>query len=230
MKHSKKILALAMSIAVVASIAAAGTLAYLTSSAGVINTFNVGTKGQVEITLDEAPIDENGKATEGARVTENKYENILPGQWLDKDPTVHVQANSAESFVFVSVMNQLGEDGILNINEEAWEHVETLADGQQIYMYIGEKAAHETNVVAATDDAIVDLEPVFTKVNINKDLDAEGLAELEDAKIGVIAFAIQAELAIEADVEAGIEGATAIQVAGEQAIEFFSQYAPSQGE
>ena len=37
MKHSKKILALVLSVAVVASIAAAGTLAWLTDAAGIKN-------------------------------------------------------------------------------------------------------------------------------------------------------------------------------------------------
>lgn len=212
MKHSKKILALAMSIAVVASIAAAGTLAYLTSSAGVVNTFNVGTQGQVDITLDEALVDANGKAIVDAdRVTENDYENMLPGQVLDKDPTVHVQANSAASYVFVEIQNSMADASTLNINTDAWQAVEGRAG---VYQYVGVEAVD--GVVPATTE-IKDLEAVFTTVTIDKNLDAAGLAELDGAGIVVIGYAIQAE-------NLATETQTAVEVATSEAIAFFAQY------
>lgn len=212
MKHSKKILALAMSIAVVASIAAAGTLAYLTGNGSVTNTFNVGTKGQVSITLDEAKVDENGKAIANAdRVTKNDYENMLPGQVLDKDPTVHVQANSAASYVFVEILNSMADASTLDINTDAWKAV----DGRDgVYQYVGIKA--ENGVVPATDE-IVSLEAVFNTVTIDKNLDAEGLRDLDGAGIIVIGYAIQAE-------NLATETQTAVDVATSEAIAFFAQY------
>ena len=212
MKHSKKILALAMSIAVVASIAAAGTLAYLTGNGSVTNTFNVGTKGQVSITLDEAKVDETGKAIANAdRVTENDYENMLPGQVLDKDPTVHVQANSAASYVFVEILNSMADASTLDINTDAWKAV----DGRDgVYQYVGIKA--ENGVVPATDE-IVSLEAVFNTVTIDKNLDAEGLRDLDGAGIIVIGYAIQAE-------NLATETQTAVDVATSEAIAFFAQY------
>lgn len=213
MKHSKKILALAMSIAVVASIAAAGTLAYLTGQDSVINNFNVGTKGQVEITLDEAPVDENGKKEEGDRVDFNQYENMIPGQVLDKDPTVHVQANSAASYVFVAVKNDLGENGALDINTNAWQAISSGYANTIIYKYVGSEA--ENGVVSATEK-VVDLEPVFNTVTINKELDAEGLAKLNDKQIIVLAYAIQAE-------NLATETVSADQIATQEAVTYFSQ-------
>ena len=44
------------------------TIAYLSESAAVSNTFTV---GNIAITLTEAPVDANGKATAGDRVTAN---------------------------------------------------------------------------------------------------------------------------------------------------------------
>lgn len=181
MKHSKKILALAMSIAVVASIAAAGTLAYLTGNGSVTNTFNVGTQGKVDITLDESDLN-GGRTEEG-----NTYENILPGQVLVKDPTVRVQANSAASYVFVAVENQLAAE--LNINTDAWEKV-TNDIGKDVYKYVGTKA--ENGVIPATA-AIVNLEPVFTTATVDKNLDAGGLEKQNGKQIIVQAFAIQAD-------------------------------------
>jgi len=59
-----------------------GTLAYLTATDTVTNTFTV---GKVQITLDEAPVDANGETTDGDRVKKNNY-HLLPGHEYDKDP------------------------------------------------------------------------------------------------------------------------------------------------
>lgn len=222
MKHTKKILALALSAAVVASIAAAGTLAYLTSSGSVVNTFNVGTQGRVSITLDEAPVDGNGAAIDGDRVTENTYENILPNQILDKDPTVHVQPNSTASYVFVYVDNGLGADGVLDINTDAWEAIDTDENGSGTYIYVGEHfVPGQIGVVPATGaNETIDLEDVFEHVHINAALDEAGLAALDNQLVTVKAFAIQAE-------NLGGETQTAQEVAYEQAVAFFAEDAVS---
>ncbi len=214
MKHSKKILALVLSVAVVASIAAAGTLAWLTDAAGIKNDFNVGTQGKVDIILDEEDNENPGTRTEEGNV----YTDFLPGTALAKDPTVHVEANSAASYVFVSVMNGLGENGKLNINEDAWTYVKSIPEGQDIYMYTGEQI--RAGVVPATGNDRLDLEPVFTTVTINPDLDAEGLADLDASSIYVLAYAIQAD-------NIGAEGQTAADFALGEATTFFSGYTPS---
>ncbi len=84
----KKIITLAL-VAVIAVTAIAGaSLAYFTDTKTATNTF---TMGNVKIALDEAPVDEAGKATDGDRVTSNEYgiDAAFPGAVLDKDPTVH---------------------------------------------------------------------------------------------------------------------------------------------
>ena len=86
-----------------------GTMAYLTSTEKVVNTFTV---GKVAITLDEAKVNADGTAvTPAERVKENAY-HLLPGHGYTKDPTVHVQANSEDSFIFVKV-----ENGIANYED-----------------------------------------------------------------------------------------------------------------
>ena len=112
----KALLALCCAMILVA-ISVGATLAYLTDSEAVTNTFTV---GQVGLSLDEAPVDEDGKATDGTRVTENEY-HLLPGQTYDKDPTVHVDAGSEDSWLFVKV-----ENGIAPIEDKA---AYTKADG-----------------------------------------------------------------------------------------------------
>lgn len=105
MKKTKVVLALACAV-LLAGASIMGTLAYLTSTPdAVVNTFTIG--NNIEITLDEAKVDTNGKEITGqsaARVKANAY-TLMPGYTYDKDPTVHVTANSSDSYVFVKVEN-----------------------------------------------------------------------------------------------------------------------------
>lgn len=77
-----------------------GTLAYLTSTDTVKNTFTV---GKVAITLDEAEVTEYGEAvTPASRVKENTYK-LLPGHTYNKDPMVTVLAGSEPSYIKMTV-------------------------------------------------------------------------------------------------------------------------------
>lgn len=112
MKAKTKTKALLMSLCAVLLVAASvlGTMAYLTDSKDVKNTFTV---GNVAITLDEAKVDDNGNAIDkqGKRVTNladaervpgNAYK-LLPNHTYTKDPTVTVLAPSVESYVRMKV-------------------------------------------------------------------------------------------------------------------------------
>lgn len=72
------------------------TYAYLTAkSAQVTNTFTV---GKVAITLDESELKTDGTLDTTKKVTANSYV-LLPGKEYPKDPTIHVTANSEESYL-----------------------------------------------------------------------------------------------------------------------------------
>ena len=106
MKKKTKALMLVLCAVLLVTASVLGTMAYLTSNDQVVNTFTV---GKVAITLDEAKVNADGTAvTPAERVKENTY-HLLPGHTYTKDPTVHVQANSEDSFIFVKV-----ENGIAN--------------------------------------------------------------------------------------------------------------------
>lgn len=98
MKKSKVLLTLMCAVALVVT-SVFGTLAYLQSTDEVVNTFTV---GKVHIKLDEAPVDENGDATDGARVKANDY-HLLPGHKYDKDPMVTVLEGSESSYIKMTV-------------------------------------------------------------------------------------------------------------------------------
>lgn len=107
MKSKKKVFVTVLCAAALVVASVLGTMAYLTSKTDVVtNTFTV---GNVQITLDEAKTNDNGDGTlvEGAdRVTGNSYK-LIPGHLYTKDPTVHVAANSEDSWLFVKVDNQI---------------------------------------------------------------------------------------------------------------------------
>lgn len=96
----KRTVALVLAIVLVFAVAVGGTVAYLTSTANVKNTFTV---GSVNIKLDEAKVTPDGKAvTPAERVTANDYK-LMPGHEYTKDPTVTVLKGSEESYVRMKV-------------------------------------------------------------------------------------------------------------------------------
>lgn len=113
-RRLRKTLTLVFSAVLLVAISVGATIAYLTDTDSVANTFTV---GNVEITLDEArtnkegkPVDKDGKEVketkDAPRVQGNEY-HLVPGREIIKDPTVHVKANSEECYVrvFVKVSN-----------------------------------------------------------------------------------------------------------------------------
>lgn len=236
MKLSKKFLAVAMSGAVVASVSAAGTLAYLTSQDTAVNTFTV---GKVAITLDEAKVGPDGKALTGAdaeRVKENEYLNVLPGADLDKDPTVTVAADSADCYVYVAVRNYVtGEDRWDRYVDCEYDTVNWKSNGYfvpsnywgddkgfriEIFRYNG-SLADENGVIQSGDEAVV-LEPVFDKMHVANSLTSEQAAEMVGNKVVVKAFAVQADnLEVEKN-EWAQEILTGAAAADKMADEFFT--------
>lgn len=100
MKTKSKALLLTLCAVLLIAASVLGTMAYLTSTAKVENTFTI---GKVEIKLDEAKVTADGIPVEGAaRVTENSYK-LMPGNTYTKDPTVTVKAGSEASYVRMKV-------------------------------------------------------------------------------------------------------------------------------
>lgn len=100
MKTKSKALLLTLCAVLLVAASVLGTMAYLTSTAKVENTFTI---GKVEIKLDEAKVNADGIPEEGAaRVQANSYK-LMPGNTYTKDPTVTVKAGSEESYVRMKV-------------------------------------------------------------------------------------------------------------------------------
>lgn len=96
----KKILVACLCVALAVLTIAGTTLAYLTSTDKVENTFTV---GNVAVKLDEAKVTTDGTPVEGAdRVKANDYK-LMPGHTYTKDPTVTVLDGSEESYIRLKV-------------------------------------------------------------------------------------------------------------------------------
>ena len=126
-----------------------GTLAYLTGTDTVNNTFTV---GNVKITLDEAKVTTDGTPVEGAdRVKANEY-HLLPGHTYTKDPTVTVQANSEACWLFVQVTKSENLDTFITYAiAEGWTE---LQDGVY-YREVPASAADQTFSVLAGNTVTV---------------------------------------------------------------------------
>lgn len=134
----KKILALALVFCLALALGIGGTLAYLTSTDTVTNTFTV---GNVSIKLDEAKVGTDGKALTGdsaERVKENSYK-LMPGHTYDKDPTVTVNAGSEESYIKV----------VVTVNKTA--ELDKIFKAHEDFAIVEDKANNVAGVVAGYD-------------------------------------------------------------------------------
>ena len=208
---AKKKIAVAFScvLAVAAIVAASvmGTVAYLTSSAVVHNTFTI---GQVGITMTEALVDANGQAVTGAeakRVTQNKY-TLVPGKTYSKDPIIEVTEGSQDSYLFVHIKNDLkniaanSEDDpsiATQMAEHGWARYLEGSTGW-IYVYCGDEVnvSDANNNVGWTDETTYTPETVnagsyelFTEFTIKSSIQEAELAAYAAAEIKITAIAIQ---------------------------------------
>ncbi len=182
MKKSVKILLLSLCAILLVAASIAGTLAYLTSKAEVVNTFTV---GNVTITMDEAKVDAEGQATNDPRVTENVY-HLIPGKTYDKDPTIHIAAGSEDAWLFAKVDN-----GLVELEAETGTIAEQMAaNGWSVADAANNIYAYKETVEAGEDIAVFE---TFTLSNFADFADIVAAGEQGETVISVTAYAIQAE-------------------------------------
>ena len=186
MKARNKIMLLALCMAALIAVSVIGTMAYLTSTDKVINTFTV---GQVKITLDEKDTDDSTPNAE--RDKANAY-HLLPGHEYEKDPTVHVDAVSEDSWIFVKVENGIAnyeadtsneEGGYKKIADQITTNSWTALEGvNNVYYKKYTKSTTGSDLVVFSEFKIAD------KAN-----ETEGWSDINQKTITVTAYAIQAD-------------------------------------
>lgn len=199
MKTKNKALLLALCAVSLVTASVFGTMAYLTDSKTVNNTFTV---GSVAITMDETDVNDDGTPVVNAgRVQENTYK-LLPGHEYTKDPQIHVDPTSEDCYLFVKVENGIAAieaaDATVEsqMTENGWVAV-TGHDG--VYVYVGTAAgASDPLAVSAKDDI-----DVFDEIKIDGSVDKTKLDQCKNANITVTAYAVQKD---------GFEGKSAAEI------------------
>ena len=185
MKTRSKALLLTLCAVLLVAASVLGTMAYLTSTDEVTNTFTV---GQVQITLDEK--DTDNSTPDADRDKANAY-HLLPGNEYEKDPTVHVNAVSEDSWIFVKVENGIAafeaatsteENGYKSISDQITANGWTALDGvANVYYKPYTKSATGSDLIVFSNFKIADTAN-----------DVQGWATL-NATVNITADAVQKE-------------------------------------
>ena len=183
MKTRSKALLLTLCAVLLVAASVLGTMAYLTSTDEVTNTFTV---GQVQITLDEK--DTDNSTPDADRDKANAY-HLLPGNEYEKDPTVHVNAVSEDSWIFVKVENGIAafeaatsteENGYKSISDQitanGWKALDGVAN---VYYKPYTKSATGSDLIVFSNFKIADTAN-----------DVQGWATL-NATVNITAYAVQ---------------------------------------
>ena len=199
MKKTRKILLMAACAVLLVCISVGATVAYLTSTDSVTNTFTV---GKVAITLDELDVD---NSTPNANRDKANAYKLMPGHSYVKDPTVHFAAGSEESYLFVKVENEIAaiEDkytyGDTNPKKSQTIAEQITANGWDALD--GVDNVYYKKVVANTGTTAVDYK-VFDGFMIIDSIEARPATPVADVKyledytnktITVTAYAVQAD-------------------------------------
>lgn len=210
MKTRSKALLLALCAVLLVAASVFGTMAYLTSTDEVKNTFTV---GQVSIKLDEAKVNGDGKPVDkdGMVVTElakaervegNSYK-LVPGHTYTKDPTVTVLEGSEESYVRllvkVSFKKQLTKEQLSieldtmfdGYDSTVWNRPEKTVATVNGCTVITYEYRYKETVSASTDDE--KLPALFTAISVPDSWTNEELAAIGGFDINIVGQAIQAD-------------------------------------
>ncbi len=178
MKTRSKALLLALCAVMLVISSVLGTMAYLTSTDEVTNTFTV---GNVNITMDEAKVKTDGTVDGTDRVDTNTYK-LLPGHEYKKDPTIHVDANSEDCWLFVKVVNEIASiEDTTTVAGQLTANGWTAVDGvTNVYAY--------KQIAKAGNDV-----KVFENFKIKGEVKNNDLAAYAGKTIVVTAYAVQAD-------------------------------------
>ena len=198
---ARKILVSLAALALVAAISIGGTIAYLTSTDKVENTFTV---GKVNIVLDEAKANTDGTLVEGAkRVQANEY-HLLPGHTYNKDPMVTVKGGSEDCYVKMTVTFTNAKELDAIFASEGGADMTSIFKGYSDANWIAKNITKDETANTRTYEfwykepvgaptADVALDALFDFITVPGDITQEQLETIEDMTITVNAYAIQAD-------------------------------------
>ena len=217
MKKVKQLLLVAVAMILVSAISIAATFAYLyDDSETARNTFTI---GKIELHLDEAkvnedgkPVDENGNEValaDAPRVLNNHYK-LLPNRTYIKDPTVYVEEGSEPCILFVLIYMPSALKNVIKYAANSTDPedlgVQFVANGWSVHTNIPKTNADGTgngyymwlkytdgNTAAPkvfSGGAIV---PIFESITVKSDASYADLEKASAAEMEITAFAFQYE-------------------------------------
>lgn len=199
MKKFKALLVVACALLLVAA-SVFGTMAYLTSTDTVTNTFTV---GKVNIKLDEAKANPDGSLVANAdRVKANSYK-LLPGHTYNKDPMVTVLSGSESSYVKMTVTFSKANE-LDDIFAPTGADLTSIFKGYDSTKWIAKGNTKDTTANTRTYEfwykeavgaptADIALDALFDSITVPGEITATQLATIKGMTITVNAYAIQAD-------------------------------------
>lgn len=197
----KKLLIMSVAMVLVCAFAVGMTIAYLTSTDEVVNTFTV---GNVQIKLDEAEVDQYGvpQGSPAPRISENVYK-LIPGHTYTKDPMVTVLSGSESSYIKMTVTfsNSAELDAIFGTDGADLTSIFKGYD-ENTWIYKGntENTGNNTRTyefwykeTVAAPDGNVALDALFDSITVPHTITNDQLATIQGMTITVNAYAIQAD-------------------------------------
>lgn len=179
-----------------------GTVAWLiANSASVVNTF---TYGDINIELNETDTD----LDDDDNPNTNDYE-MIPGQKIEKDPTIVVKAGSETNWLFVKLEKSANFDTFMNYEmADGW----TLLDGTQNVYF--RSLTNENDLAADLEFEVIKDNTVTVKGEVTKEmlnaLDSQnGTASYPT--LTVSAYAVQ-YLGFEPEISDGVAESTREQI------------------
>lgn len=200
MKTKSKALLLTLCAVLLVAASVMGTMAYLTSTDKVENTFTV---GNVKITLDEAKVNTDGTpAAPAERVKANEYK-LLPGHTYTKDPMVTVLNGSEASYIKMTVTFSKAS-ALDAIFAPTGANLISIFNGYDSANWIYKDNTKDANADTRTYEfwyketvgaptADVALDALFDSITVPGTITNEQLATIEGMTITVNAYAIQAD-------------------------------------
>lgn len=196
----KKSIALVMMAVLLVAASVMGTLAYLTSTDTVKNTFTV---GKVAIKLDEAKANTDGSlVADAARVKANNYK-LLPGHTYNKDPMVTVLKGSEPSYIKMTVTFSMAKE-LDTIFAPTGADLTSIFNGYDAANWIAKGNTKDATANTRTyefwykeavgaPNADVALDALFDSITVPGDITQKQLETIEGMTITVNAYAIQAD-------------------------------------
>lgn len=197
----KKSIALVMMAVLLVAASVMGTLAYLTSTDTVKNTFTV---GKVAIKLDEAKANTDGSLVAGAaRVKANNYK-LLPGHIYNKDPMVTVLAGSEPSYIKMTVTFSKANELDAIFAPTGGADLISIFKGYDAANWINKGNTKDATANTRTyefwykeavgaPDGDVALDALFDSITVPGEITQKQLETIADMTITVNAYAIQAD-------------------------------------